>query len=179
MLVPPPVARGAYVTHARIPPPGGALTLSDWLRALISGGRYYGGLPLMFGVLFVDVSEPIVYYLYPLAMLTVNNNNEMLSTKSCLEMFKSDRLQLQFSLLTMTTRHPHCDWYIRQQHRTQPWLVGVCKQNLNVKQTRNASSEIHTNPANQACFANQSPRNDHVIGALRHRESPCKNIYSV
>ena len=24
-LVPPPVARGAYVTHAPIPPPGGAL----------------------------------------------------------------------------------------------------------------------------------------------------------
>ena len=40
MLVPPPVARGAYVTHARLPPPGGALTRSDWLRALISGGRY-------------------------------------------------------------------------------------------------------------------------------------------
>ena len=39
-LVPPPVARGAYVTHAPIPPPGGALTLSHWLRALISGGRY-------------------------------------------------------------------------------------------------------------------------------------------
>ena len=40
MLVPPPVARGAYVTHARLPPPGGALRRSDWLRALISGGRY-------------------------------------------------------------------------------------------------------------------------------------------
>ena len=40
MIVPPPVARGAYVTHAPIPPPGGALTLSHWLRALISGGRY-------------------------------------------------------------------------------------------------------------------------------------------
>ena len=40
MFVPPPVARGAYVTHARLPPPGGALRRSDWLRALISGGRY-------------------------------------------------------------------------------------------------------------------------------------------
>ena len=40
MFVPPPVARGAYVTHARLRPPGGALMRSDWLRALISGGRY-------------------------------------------------------------------------------------------------------------------------------------------
>ena len=39
-FVPPPVARGASVTHARLQPPGGALRRSDWLRALRSGGRY-------------------------------------------------------------------------------------------------------------------------------------------
>ena len=127
--------------------------------------------------------------IYPLVMLTVNNNNgskfkccPQTVAWQCLSQiaFRFDNFDNDTAPSTQRRVHSSTTQdtflnntgHIPQQHRTHPWFVGLCKNLKNVKQTRNTPSKILINPANQAGFTNQPQRNDHEIGALHHSESP-------